>query len=289
MTLITNPQAGAGTPGAGTPGAINDWRSALPDDIRSEKAFEAIKGANPAEALPALAKSYLHAQRLVGSDRVVVPNERSTPEEIAAFRQKIGVPAKHDEYGYKLPEGMDESRLDKARLDTWRKEMHEAGVPKASAERIINKFLSEEHKHHTDQAKAREDELQKNELLIKQEFGAKYDERINQARFAMRTFGNEKLSELMETTGLGSHPEVVRLFAAIGEKLADDRHRTGGAGGGGAATATPDLAQAELQRLHSDPDSMKALFNRDHPNHDAVVARRRELFEAAYPSSAPGS
>jgi len=287
MTLLTGQtdgQAGNSAPGAGnqTP---TDWRASLPDDLRSEKVFESIKGKDAAEALPLLAKNYLHAQRLVGADKIVLPNERSTPEEIAAFRTKLGVPAKFDDYSYKLPEGMTEDRLDKTRLDAWRKEMHEAGIPKAAAERIMNKFLAEEHGHYTAQAKAREKALQDNELALKQEFGAKFDERVNQARFALRQFGTDELTSMLEETGLGSHPEVVRFFAKVGEKMSDDRAR-GGSGATAASTATPDLAQAALQEFNRNPENMKALFDSNHPNHDYVVKQRRELFEAAYPKTA---
>lgn len=254
----------------------------LPDDLRAEKVFESIKGKDWAEAGPVLAKNYMHAQRLVGADKVAIPTDKSTPEEIAAFRAKIGVPAKPDEYGYKLPEGLTEDKLDKARIDTWRKELHEAGVPKAAAERIMTKYLSEEFAAGAQAKASHAKQLEQHELQIKQEFGAKFDEKVNFAQLAMREFGDEKLTQVLEETGLGSHPTVVKLFAQIGEKLADDK-ALGGGGGSGNSTATPALAQAALTEFSKNAEKQKALFDAYHPQHAAVVKERTDLFLAAFP------
>lgn len=277
---------GAAAPASGAPAGNQDWRQSLPEDLRAEKVFESIKGKDWGEAGPILAKNYVHAQRMIGSDKLVLPNERSTPEEIAAFRSKLGVPAKPEEYTFKLPEGLTEDKLDKARVDLWRKELHEAGIPKQAAERLLTKYLSEEHGATQAAQAARVKEMEQYELAIKQEFGVKFDEKVNFARLALREFGNDNIVQLLETTGLGSHPEVVKLFASIGEKLGDDRARGTSGTGGGNPFASPDLAQAELQSFQRNPENMRAIMDRSHPNHDNVVEQRRKLFEAAFPKEA---
>src|SRR5690606_6701028 len=110
----------------------------------------------------------------------------------------------------------NEALLDKNKLDSWRKELHEAGIPKAQGERLINKFLSEAFNEYTTREQARVKEIEQNELRIKQEFGARFDEEVNYARWAVKEFGNDELGQLLEQTGLGSHPSVVKLFAKIG-------------------------------------------------------------------------
>jgi hypothetical protein len=289
MSLITgqNPadpgQAPGSPPGSAPGNQITDWRTSLPDDLRSEKVFESIKGKDWAEAGPLLAKNYMHAQRLVGADKLVLPTERSTPEEIAAFRTKLGVPGKPDEYAYKLPEGLTEDRIDKARVDTWRKEMHEAGIPKIAADRLLSKYLAEEHGSYQAQIQAKTKALEQGELSLKQEFGDKFDEKVNYARLALRTFGNDELSAILEQTGLGSNPAVVKLFSTIGEKLGDDRAR-GNGGASGNVYASPELAQGALNDFNRNSENMKALFDKGHMHHDAVVAERAKLFAAAFPT-----
>lgn len=291
MSLLTgqgtgNPgQATSSGAGGGSGNQGQDWRASLPEDLRSEKAFESIQGKDWSEAGPVLAKSYLHAQRLVGADKLVIPGDNATPEQRAEFFKKLGRPDKPEEYGVKLPEGMTEDKIDKARLDLWRKEMHEAGLPKAAAERLLSKYLAEEHGSKAAADRERQQRLVQNELTLKEELGAKFDESINHARYALTTFGDDALSDLLEKTGMGSDPAVVKFFAKIGEKLAEGGPR-GGAGGGGGASGnlTPEVAQAELTAFNRNGDNMKALFDKNHPMHDDVVKRRAELYAKAYPA-----
>lgn len=289
MSLLSGQQSSGDGQGGNAPGAgsgagnppITDWRASLPEDLRSEKVFESIKGKDLAEAFPVLAKNYVHAQKLVGAEKLVVPGPTATPEELAAFYTKLGRPEKPDGYVPKLPEGLTEDKLDKARLDTWRKEMHEAGIPKVAAERLLSKYLADEQTAikaaQEQQAKA----LEQNELSIKQEFGVKFDEKVNYARWAVKEFGSDGLLQMLDQTGLGSHPEVVKLFAKIGESLSEDKAR-----GTGVKTfgSSPEQAQADLNAFNRDEAKTKALFDASHPQHEYVVQERKKLFEAAFPS-----
>lgn len=291
MTLLTGQQPGQGNnaPAAGDAGNqghnATDWRAALPEDLRSEKVFESIKGKDWNEAGPLLAKNYVHAQRLVGADKLVLPTEKSTPEEIKAFRQKLGVPEKPEEYGYKLPEGLTEDKLDKARVDLWRKEMHEAGIPKAAAERLLNKYLAEEHGSLQAQLAARDKEIEGFELKTREMFGDKFEEKLNLARWAAKEFGNEELMGILEQSGLGSHPSVVAMLAKIGESLSEGGPRGGGSGTGSPeiGSMSPETATAALNAFNRDQEKQKALWNDQHPQHDAVVKERAALVKAAFP------
>jgi hypothetical protein len=282
-------QGGGASAAAGSQGnntAITDWRSALPEALRGEKAFESIKGKDLNEALPELSKQFLHAQRMVCADKVVLPNDKSTPEEIKAFRTKLGVPENPDDYkDFKLPEGLTADKLDKERLTLWQKEMHEAGIPKSQAERLISKFLSEEHGHGQAQLQAQAKQIENWELQVKQEFGTKLDEKLNFSRWAVKEFGDPELVAVLDSTGLGSHPSVVKLLAKIGEQLADDKQRGFNSGGPRGGNLTPESAQAALSAFNRDEAKQAALFKADHPQHEIVVKERQALFEAAFPKA----
>lgn len=268
---------------------VTDWRAGLPEDLRAEKAFESIKGKDWAEAGPALAKQFVHAQRLVGADKLILPTEKSTPEEIQAFRLKLGVPAKFEDYSYEgqLPKDYPVDKIDKTRFDGWRKALHEQGVPKAAAEKLIGKFLTDEHTQMVEAEKARVKALADNEIAVQQEYGAKFEETLNYARWTAKTFGDEKLLGMLEQTGLGSHPDVVRFFAKVGRAMADDKLRGGGGGGGGGLPATPEAAQMAIAEFERNPENLKALHDRAHPNHAYVVEQRQKLYAAAFPTEQP--
>jgi len=278
----TTPPGNQGSGAGGGTGnqTVTDWRAKLPEDLRSEKVFESIKGKDWDEAGPILAKNYKHAQSMIGADKLVLPTATSTPEERAAFYTKLGRPEKPDGYAIKLPEGLQETQLDKARVDEWRKEMHEAGLPKDAAERLLNKYLTSEFEATRARDTAAIKQIEQHEMAIKQEFGAKFEEQVNFARYAVKEFGSDAVKEMFDSTGLGSHPDVFKMFAKIGQALTDDRARNGGERQTHAST--PEAAQAALNEFNKNSDNTKALFDKAHPNHDRVVAERRKLFETAF-------
>ena len=70
-----------------TEGNFKDgWQSLLPEDIRGDKNFETMK------SFPAAMTAVIHAQRLVGKDKIALPNENSTEAEYEEFYAAIGRP-----------------------------------------------------------------------------------------------------------------------------------------------------------------------------------------------------
>lgn len=52
--------------------------------------------------------------------------------------------------------------------------------------------------------------------------GEKLDESLVFAKSAMKKFGNDAFSEMLESTGMGNHPEVVRFLYKIGKSISED-------------------------------------------------------------------
>ena len=75
--------------------------------------------------------------------------------------------------------------------------------------------------------------------------GAKFDETLERGRSAVRRFGSPKLSEFLDASGLGSHPEFVRFAAKVGAAIREDEaaaKAAGGARSGGSTADDPMLA-----------------------------------------------
>lgn len=61
--------------------------------------------------------------------------------------------------------------------------------------------------------------------------GAALDANLAIAKKAVDAYGTPEIKEFLETTGLGNHPEVIRLFYRVGKTLTEDgivTSRTGG-------------------------------------------------------------
>lgn len=70
------------------------------------------------------------------------------------------------------------------------------------------------------------------ETRADQEVGGDHYEAATQtANRVLSTYGTDELKEVLNSTGLGNHPELVRVFARIGKVLSEDQLVTGGAEG----------------------------------------------------------
>jgi hypothetical protein len=64
-----------------------------------------------------------------------------------------------------------------------------------------------------------------------QEFGGdKLAENLSTAKKALDTFGSSELRTLLNTSGLGDHPEVIRFMYRAGKAISEDRIVTGSVG-----------------------------------------------------------
>lgn len=52
--------------------------------------------------------------------------------------------------------------------------------------------------------------------------GEKFDENISLAKQALDKFGGQELKDLLQSTGFGNHPAIVKAFYNIGKSVSDD-------------------------------------------------------------------
>lgn len=119
----------------------------------------------------------------------------------------------------------------------------------------------------TDEGAARE--------ALQAEWGAHFDTKVAQAARAARYFGGESLVAMLNDTGLGNHPELVKAFARAGALLGEDALRAEGQRPG---LLAPDEALKKARGLMAGP----AYARSSHPEHRSVVDEVRQLFEQAY-------
>ena len=103
-----------------TPETVStDWKASLSEEIRADKSLENIKD------IEGLAKSYVHAQKLVGSDKIPVPNKYATEQDWDAVYEKLGRPADAEGYKYDLPE---DQQIDAEALKSSSSQAHKLGL-----------------------------------------------------------------------------------------------------------------------------------------------------------------
>jgi hypothetical protein len=268
---------GAGGGGAGDGGAgATDFLATLPEDIRGDTSLKDIRD------LAGLAKGYVNAQRMVGYDKVAIPGEKATPDEFNAFYTKLGRPEKPE--GYKLPEVKADNVFQppKELVTGFTAKAHELGISQKQAEGLFSWYLGQGNssieKLNTDLATTRDAGVAE----LKKEFGAAFDTKVNIARDAVRSLGDEAFVQFLDTSRLGDHPSMIRVFAKIGEMLKEEGTLKGTGTG---SAMSPDEAKARIAEFNSNPDKMKAYTDKSHPNFKAVSEERARLYAYAYPES----
>lgn len=159
-------------------------------------------------------------------------------DEKTGGEQKIGAPEKYD---LKLPDGSLLEAGDIERIATYAKER---GLSQDAAAELL-KRESAAVSVHAERERTKLKEQAKEWVGLAQSDkeigGDKFQANVEVAKQALKEFGSEALLNTLKETGLGDHPEVIRLFYRIGKKMQNDT--TILTGGQPAGTGKKDLAE----------------------------------------------
>ena len=193
----------------------DDWRSVIKDPKVKEFTANFTDPAALAEF------SFKSRQKL--SNAVNIPGKDATPEDVAEFNKKLGVPEKPEGYNYALPEDLvtpevkDEHQVS---VNGFLSAVHKAGATPGVVKAALDWFYED-----VRQAKANQDATLKNsvsdgEARLRKEWGQDYDANTE---FARREYGrvDPEFAALMDQAELGgvklrNHPAAMRVFAAYG-------------------------------------------------------------------------
>jgi hypothetical protein len=150
---------------------------------------------------------------------VAYPNEKSTPEEIAAFWSKAGVPSKPDEYKLDRIQGLP---YDDTQENELRKFFHENHVPQAAASALY-KMMGERMAQEIAAFTAKKDEIKAATMAqLQKEQGQNYDGFLTAFRQGLAMYATPALMEKLEKSGFGNDYDVIQLFANIGSLVKED-------------------------------------------------------------------
>lgn len=142
------------------------------------------------------------------------------PTEEQQPTQEVVVPEKYD---LKLDDG---AVLDSAYLEQFSQFAKEKKFTQEQAQEFLSRenallsgFVQKQQQEFEAMQKAWVDEVKKDSEIG----GEKFNESVELAHRALKQFGSEKFLNELESTGYGNHPELVRVFAKIGQLLKDDK------------------------------------------------------------------
>lgn len=196
------------------------WTNATTKELRADPRFTAY--AAKFKSFDDAVKSAMELDSKVGG-MVSLPTEKSTPEEIAEFYQRFGVPEKPEDYDLEMSKDLEYT-------DDSLKEFRDLALAlhlnKAQAKEMFAKVneraKAELDAYNAKQTETRKSEYQACEASIRKEWGAEYDQKLNLAKRGLAAYADADFLEDMKTSGMGNHPSTLRLFAKLGEMVLED-------------------------------------------------------------------
>ena len=250
------------------------FRDSLPEDLRTNPSLKNINDVG------SLAKSYVHAQRMVGADKIPLPGSNSTDDDWIKVYDKLGRPADIKDYDVTVPEMFDGNGF--------RESIHAAGLNQKQAASVAQ-FIHSQSEAANEKLNAYQEQARLDtEAELRQEYGKTFDDKIKRAqstaKYLLGSKGDPSSKDnilgnirLADGRMLGDHPDIIRMFEAMSHEIAEDDLD----GVTTESAMTPQDAQEEIDTIQADRSG--PYWNKHHPEHDKMVARVNELFEYVHP------
>ena len=235
------------------------WKETISEEFRNDPNISKFT------EIDALAKSYINATRMIGQDKVAVPNENSTDDQWNEVYGKLGRPESADKY--QLEVQSETAPLDESAIKQFAENAHQLGLNNKQAQGILE-FYKSSMEGSIQQARVDTETAQANaEQELRKEWGRSYDENIKKAGAIAKANMSEDIlnMELKDGTRIGDHPSVIKGFASIANLMSEDKL---------VSTESENVDrgtdyEAEISKLVNDRDG--PYWNKAHPDHDKVV------------------
>jgi len=235
-----------------------DFKSLIPDEYKEDKALANFQDMNQ------FVKSYLHAQKMVGLDKIPIPNKYATDQDWQEVYKRLGAPEKADQYKYNFAK---DQKVDEASLKAFNEVAQKNGLMPKQAENIV-KFYNELSQQAVSQEASKIDAARlESETVLKTEYGSEYNKRLDQAkRLASQTLGADFLNStiLKDGSKLGDNVSLIKAFSTLADKLSEDEIVKGE----GADYMSAKELQKQIDELQQ-PGS--PYWIKTHPNHKRNV------------------
>ena len=242
-----------------------NFKDLIPENFREEKSL------NNFNNMEDFVKSYLHAQKLVGADKIPVPNKHATDEDWNEVFKRLGAPDTPDGYKYNFKD----QEVDENSVKAFNETAHRLGLLPKQAEGLI-KFYNELNQNQSQSLEEQATQAQmRTEAELKKEFGPQYAKRLDQAKkLAVNSLGEDFLNDtiLKDGSRLGDNLKVIKAFSELADKLSEDPIIQGD----GSQYMTAKDIEKEITELTQEGS---AYWSKTHPNHRKSVEEVLKLRE----------
>jgi len=243
------------------------WKETLPEDIRNEVCLNTVTDVS------SMAKQFVHAQRMIGKDKIVVPKEGSPEADWEAFYIAAGRPETAGDYNLKRPEELPEEYFSQDLANKAQDLFYKIGLSKKQADALMAFNTSNTLSALKDKENAEELAEQTAHDALNEKWGNAKPQRMHLGNVAINEAaqGDEGFQKQL-SEAIGTNAILVEAFSNLGAKFAE--HSAPEV----AMIPTPGDYDEKIREITNTPEYIggneipKAI-------HDAAVAKVNRLFE----------
>jgi hypothetical protein len=152
----------------------------------------------------------------------------ATQDAAGTQDEKATEPVVPESYELKMPDGIE---LDKAAADEFSTIAKELKLDQERAQKLADVAAKMQQRQVENHAKLVQSWVE--QVKADKDIGGdKLDENLGIARKALDTFGTPELRDILNATGFGNNPEVIRAFYKMGKAISEDGFVKGSPSGG---------------------------------------------------------
>ena len=247
------------------------WKSSISEEFRNDPNIEKFT------EIDALAKSYINATRMIGQDKVAVPNKNSTEDQWNEVYSKLGRPESADKYALNIES--EAVVMDEGAIKSFAEQSHKLGLNNTQAQGILEFYKNNMESNMQRATVDTETAQAQAETELRAEWGKEFDSNVSKASALAKANMNPEILDLQmqDGTRIGDHPEIIKGFAKIASMLSEDKLVSTESE---SVNSIKDL-QSEISAITN--DTTGPYWNNKHPDHAKMVQQVYTLREMAQP------
>ena len=247
------------------------WKSSISEEFRNDPNIEKFT------EIDALAKSYINATRMIGQDKVAVPNKNSTEDQWNEVYSKLGRPETADKYALNIES--EAVAMDEGAIKSFAEQSHKLGLNNTQAQGILEFYKNNMESNMQRATVDTETAQAQAETELRAEWGKEFDSNVSKASALAKANMNPEILDLQmqDGTRIGDHPEIIKGFAKIAGMLSEDKLVSTESE---SVNSMKDI-QSEISAITN--DTTGPYWNNKHPDHAKMVQQVYTLREMAQP------
>jgi hypothetical protein len=224
-------------------GSGNEFLNMIPEELRDHPSISPIKDVEN------LARSYVNAQRLIGTDKIPMP-ANPTEEDLDRIYDRLGRPSTPDDYGIAADGSVVTDEVAKEYSDI----AHKLRLTPDQAQGILDYYRGTVEKSGAATLEMAEVAREETVSSLKQEWGRAFEQKVDAAARVAQEFGNPEMFDitLQDGSKLGDNPDFIKAFAKIADFRQSVTSEDTVADMSQSNVMTPADAKAEIEAIMND-------------------------------------